>query len=406
MISSNLFCNFLMTQELIDRLRANDPTLTRVDLSNAGISDISFLKGNTHVRSLVLRNCMYSRTKSFNVITDLSPLSECPNLVQLDISGNLLLGYNLPEGTTIGPFNFSRTKIRWCEDMRQMCSFTPQTLGKWCPNLRSLYVNNCTSLTLTHNDTYALEYLLEGCNKLYRLDALRIATSVCDAFRALRFTPRIRTLYLDENLISSIDFLEYVPLIRYLSLFVNFVTSLDILERFSFTKLVVCRLGRNRIHDITPLRNISKRLVFLDISSNPVTNIEVLEYMEKLIKVDLHKCNVTDLNSLRLCNHLRTVMISDTLVTDLSPLRHVLDKLVILDCGRTQITLTDEEYVRLSQSIMILNFNLKRTNVPESQVQTIYSHCQLNKMNFANRRITLFNLISKSIDSELFEKVP
>jgi hypothetical protein len=388
-----------MSSDLISRLRANDPTLTRVDLSNAGITDLSFLKGNTHLRRLVLRNNMYARNKFFNVITDLSPLRECSKLVHLDISGNLLLGYNLPEGTTIGPFNFSRSKKLWCEDMRHICSFTPQTLGEWCPNLRSLYVNHCTSLSLMHNDTYALEYLLEGCNKLNRLDAIRIVTNTSDVFRALRFTPRIRTLYLDENLISSIDFLKYVPLIQILNLFLNLIVSLDVLERFSFPKLVACRLGRNRIHDITPLRNISKRLVSLDISSNPITNIEVIGFMEKLIRVDMHGCNVTDLDSLRLCNHLQTVMISDTLVTDLSPLQHLLDKLVILDCGRTQITLTDEEYVRLSQSIMILNLNLKQTNIPINQVQTIYSNCQLNKLNFTNRRITLFDLVSKSMES-------
>jgi hypothetical protein len=59
----------------------NDPGLTKIFLSYANITDISFMKGNTHVTHLHLFG---------NKISDPSPLKSNNTIISLDLSANLI----------------------------------------------------------------------------------------------------------------------------------------------------------------------------------------------------------------------------------------------------------------------------------------------------------------------------
>jgi len=389
--------------ELITRLRDNDPTLKIADLRNAGLTDLNFLKYNTHIRVLYLNNRAYGKSK-FNIITDLSPLLFCPNLRSLNISGNFLLGIQIPDTFSNNlPTSFSSYRV-WCENIintngNDNTLFIPQTLGKWCPKLRHLYIDYCHSLTTKYEGTYALEYFLEGFVWLRFLSANNInrQTQTDDVFNALRFVPSIRVLSLSSNFISSIEFLQYTLRVQRIHLSGNTIDNISVFERHQFSYVVSCYLDKNNITDISPLRHISKRLVMLCIDSNNVTDIQVVRHMTNLGNFNAKFCNIRSIDSLRYCKLLQYIRIGHTLVTDLSPIRGILGNLILLECGNVDIGLSDEEFECISRSTNLRYFYFKRTRVSKDMIRVMSTISNMNRTNYKTRQAKLFNLLYESL---------
>ena len=92
-------------------------------------------------------------------------------------------------------------------------------------------------------------------------------------------------------------------------------------------------LGRNRISDISPLRNL-KKLTYLDLGLNGrISDISPLKNLENLTHLSLRYNEISDVSPLKDLTNLFDLDLYDNQISDVSPLKDLTENLMFLDLG-------------------------------------------------------------------------
>lgn len=118
--------------------------------------------------------------------------------------------------------------------------------------------------------------------------------------------------------ISDIGILSKLKKLHFLNLSYNRISNIEPLD--SLTQLESLIISSNDIHKIDVLGGLSK-LTYLEISNNPVSDIRVLRKLTKLTNLALTNTSLSDIESLNPLNKLTDLVLSENRLSDLSPLR-------------------------------------------------------------------------------------
>ena len=270
--ATNLTKLHLGLNEISDLSPLKDLTnLIELDLHrNQRISDVSPLKNLTNLRHLSLRG---------NRISDMSPLKDLPNLTFLHIGYNNISDLSpLIDLTTLTFLNLDDNRISDLSPLKDL------------PNLTELHLddNNISDMTPL-KDLTTLTFLNINDNKISDLSPLTNLTN-------------LTSINLHGNGISDVSLLK------------------------DLTNLRVLRLHENQISDLSPLKDLTDLRVLM-LHENQISDLSPLKDLTTLTKLDLHSNKISDVSPLKGLINLTVLDLSDNHISDFSPLAGLIGNL-------------------------------------------------------------------------------
>ena len=244
----------------MDRLR----TVTSLDMSDCGISNISVISEMTALTELDL---------SGNKISDISSLSKLTKLQRLCLNDNDI------------------------SDISALSSLTELTS-------LSLYQNDITNI-----------YPLKGLNELTEL---WINNNRIGDITALSGMKKLTKLGLYDNRLTNIKALSGLTGLTELWLNDNYVSDLTPVS--GLVSLRELSVTRNKVTDTSPLSDLTG-LEYLDLSENSITDISALSGMTELKELWLNGNIIFDIRPIAGMKDLDRLSLSENRLSDLSPLK-------------------------------------------------------------------------------------
>ncbi len=206
-------------------------------------NDIADLTGLPNCRTLYLSN---------NALTDISPISVCGKLWNLEISDNQI--------TDVSP------------------------LGN-CPQLGYLYIANNQIADISSFVNLNLTYLDMSCNQITDISSLSSCIS-------------LNYLHMNDNQVSDISVLRNMPELHTLRAYNNLIGDISpILDTSIPEQETWLQLQNNKITDISPLAEC-QALNRVELSGNPITDLSPLKSCPVLSDINASETQVTDISCL------------------------------------------------------------------------------------------------------------
>ena len=242
----------------------NLTNLIELDLHrNKRISDVSPLKNLTNLRHLSLRG---------NIISDMSPLKDLATLTFLHIGYNNISDLSpLKDLTTLTFLNLDDNRISDLSPLKDL------------PNLTELHLDD---------------------NNISDMTPLKDLTT-------------LTFLNINDNRISDLSPLTNLTNLTSLNLHGNGIPDISLIK--SLINLRVLRLHENQISDLSPLKNLTN-LSVLTLHENQISDLFPLKDLTSLTKLDLHKNKISDVSPLKGLINLTVLDLSDNQISDFSPL--------------------------------------------------------------------------------------
>ncbi len=293
--------------------------LIRLQANDLGIRDLTGLEHASNLQALILRD---------NLIDDLTPIKNLPKIQNLDLSGNRLSNLStlaqLPVHS-LRQLNLSRNRLLGLTGIGGFHA------------LAQLDVSNNALIDLEGvGNLKGLINLYAQGNQLGRVEAFADRNRNkefddgesftdesgngkrdTDPLIELKDLPRLASLHLYDNRISSIGQLDNLPAINTILLSGNLIESISTLSRFDSLKILA--LGNNRIHSIDGLGNLNK-LERLNLSENQICDLRILRDLKNLQDLDLNTNMISDLTDLSELSNIHTLGLSRNLIRDPSPI--------------------------------------------------------------------------------------
>ncbi|WP_053433597.1 leucine-rich repeat domain-containing protein [Sporosarcina globispora] len=234
--------------------------LVSIDLSSAGIKDLSGLEKAVNLEDLSLWD---------NHIKDLSPLGGLEHLMSLDLDGNPITDLKPLTGlSNLLALFLSNTGIKDFSSLNELSGLMYLTLSnngiESIPDISGL--KNLEILELNSNDITSLK----GLEGLSNLMMLTIESNPVSDFSALS---KMKLLYLDASY-TDMQNLDWAA---------------------NLTQLEVLAIAGNSLSNISQLKNL-KNLLMLMANDNQISEISVLLELEKLEYVTLFNNEGLDLS--------------------------------------------------------------------------------------------------------------
>ena len=243
--------------------------LTWLSLADNNISDISPLRGLTNLTSLSL---------SLNNLTDVSPLRGLTNLTSLFLADNNISDISPLSG--LANLDWLVLDFNNISDISPLSGLTNLTSLSLSDNNISdisplLGLTNLTSLQLGFNPIEDVS-LLSGLTKLTYLGFWN--NNIEDVSLLSGLT---KLIYLDlwNNNIEDVSPLSGLTKLTYLDLWNNNIEDVSLLS--GLTKLTYLRLGFNSIEDVSPLSGLTK-LTYLDLRGNILISSSINDHIPAL----------------------------------------------------------------------------------------------------------------------------
>lgn len=248
--------------------------VTKLDLTGAGITDISRLSVCTKLSELYLGN---------NYISDISPLLDIPGLVVLDLSNNSLSDIRpLMSMTTLEHLNLAGNSISSITALSQLTGLKElllngnpingtQTLGKLTAlnilglkntgltdeELGSLYtLKSLAKLSIEDNSDLGEDAVAKLQKKLPKCKISHSELMVKIEFAGKKYDANIETLEAKGLGLSDIKAISGFKALKNLDLSGNIITNIEPLSKL--TTLTTLDLTDNNIADATPLYSLSE----------------------------------------------------------------------------------------------------------------------------------------------------
>lgn len=338
--------------------------LTSLELNDANLRDLRGLEVAQNLEVLILRD---------NLINDLAPISKLPKLRKLDVSGNRISSLR-----TFGRFSLSQTKSRIVaiQDELQQKSLKDDYKADLVLELSEqvakfkLKNNSLTELNLSNNRLLGLSGIemcdsitwlnvadnslidLEGISKLKSLitfyaqgnqlgrvesyeDVNRNKTydlgepiqdqsgngkRDTDPLVELQSLPRLRNLYLYNNMLKNVDSLDDLSVLSVLLLSGNQIETVREIGKLS--RLERLSLNINFIYELNGLEKL-ENLKHLDLTENRICDLRPIASLRKLKELRLQSNHVLELNPLSRLQYLNTLSLSKNVVVDPYPLNNL-----------------------------------------------------------------------------------
>ncbi len=207
----------------------------------------------------------------FNQLTDISVLSNLPNIMNLDLSGNQLTDISvlscLSNVINLDLGWNQLTDISALSNLKQLKSLNlgitlSLKLSEFFRISQSMGIDNVSSFKHQNqiNDISALKGLT-------RLVTLNLSSCAINNISVLSHLTRLKTLVLWSNNISDISALSDLNQLEYLNLASNQLTDISALK--NLTQLIILKLRDNQFRDILALKNL-KQLEIFTLQNNPI----------------------------------------------------------------------------------------------------------------------------------------
>ena len=277
-----------VTIGVFDDLLISDVYIPDVNLKNCITS-----KGLTNASSLTSLSC------NSMGITDVTGISEFPNLIMLHIYDN-----NIADLTPLASL-LNLTDLRLggaynnLGDIAPLSALTNLTILA----LSKVYVSDITPLSTL----VKLQHLYLSSNQITDISALSEMTSLIE-------------LSIGNNNIVDINPLAELTVLEDLSLSENNIISVAALNKL--TKLDLLSLGWNQISDLTPISGLTN-LAYLRLDYNQISDISPLSNLVNLENLLFPHNNIADLSPLSNMSRLTFLSFGSNYISDLSPLSNL-----------------------------------------------------------------------------------
>lgn len=265
--------------------------VTNINLSNTGISDVSYLTRLTNVNTVDLSNNKISNIFSLgtlslrsvdlsnNALTNISPLTNDVGLTTLNLSNNNI--------TDLSP-------------------------------IRNLYYLNTLNLSSNNKKASVGGYDLSPLSDLVNLQYLDLSNNYIKSIDSLENLDSITDLNLSLNGIQDISGIKNMQVLKNLNLANNYLIS-DISVIRNLENIVSIDLSNNKVRDLSPLSK-QTNLLDLNLSYNDISDVTPLEDLVQLQKLKLNNNSITDVYPLIGLVNLNTLFISNNGKIDTTPL--------------------------------------------------------------------------------------
>ncbi len=297
-------------------------SLTRLDLYNNSLSDISALEDLTNLTTLYL---------SGNSLSDISALEDLTNLTTLSLPDNNLSDISaLEDLTNLTTLGLTDNSISDISTLQNLTNLT--TLG--------LDDNSLSDISPLENLTN-LRYLTLAKNSISDYGPLRRLIAAIEAAGGrlhldITIPPPIdpplseRTRQVRDAIVAAVSGVSsaddvtatHLAAITSLSLDNKGITTLQTGDFDGLTSLTRLSLGDNSISDISTLQNLTN-LTLLDLSYNPLSDISPLQNLTNLTLLDLTDNSIGDISPLQNLTNLTTLYLSYNPLSDISPLQNL-----------------------------------------------------------------------------------
>jgi RNA polymerase sigma factor (sigma-70 family) len=267
-----------------------------IDLSGQGITDEILAQ---YVADETIPHDVTRLDLGGNQITDISPLVELTNLMDLGLWSNQI--------TNITPLRelTNLTKLSLWDN--QIADITPLS-----------ELTKLTSLLLLNNQITDISAL----SGLINLTELWLDENQITDISILSGLTNLRSLRLGSNQITDISALSELTDLAYLIFHDNQINNIVPLSRL--TKLTTLGFNRNQVTDITPLSELTD-LTWLSLTNNQIADISALSRMINLRVLYLNNNQITDISALNgMSNHI-SLHLLDNSITDWSPVFHIIN---------------------------------------------------------------------------------
>ena len=286
--------------------RAEMATLTRLEASNANISDLTGLEFANGLTSLDLEG---------NLISDVSALAGLTNLTTLWLPGNLISDISpLANLTKIWQISFSSNLI---SDISPLANLTKLEWVYLNDNLISdisalAGLTELKGLGLSNNEISVVSPLSGLTNLTWDLSLSNNIISDISALSGMNPT----RLYLNDNIISDISALSGMNPTR---LYLNDNIISDISALSGMTNLEILYLWGNSISDVSALSNLTN-LIDLALANNTISDVSALSNLTNLTRMTLVSNTISDISALAGLTNLTTLWLVSNTISDISAL--------------------------------------------------------------------------------------
>lgn len=264
-------------------------TVTMLDISNTGITNLKFLEGFVRLSNLKSEN---------NGITDLSPLSECMKLYSLKLNGNQISSLEaLSECENIYSINVDENQLTSLKGLEKNIRLT--TVSAKSNQIASLEgLENATLLSSVTLDSNNIEDIQMLAKSSETLEYLYLNNNKVKDLSALKDCLQLKELYVEDNKLTSLESLAGCTGLEEFSAEGNELTSL--LGLHNTNCLEFLDVSDNMLSDVHVLAELSfttDRKVILDLSNNDITQLYLPEQAEYQ-KIYLYGNKITNLDVL------------------------------------------------------------------------------------------------------------
>ena len=282
-------------------------TLTRLNVHNAGIRDLTGLEFATNLGEIKCNNNLISDLSPLaelvslhvvefrrNTISDLSPIADLINLNWLVVPHNLIQDLSPIVGLiSLHGLDISHNVIVDLSPLAGLIKLNRIWMNENPPaDLSPL--SGLISLRSFHSwGTPILN--LSTLGKLPKLNEINICGGELSDISALQGLTALKKLYLAGNEISDLSPLASLTGVTRLNLKHNEVS--DVSPLASLSSLTWLDLNDNAISDVSPLGELNS-LTWLDLSNNALSDVSSLTFLPNLTWLGLLGNSITDLSSL------------------------------------------------------------------------------------------------------------
>ncbi len=256
--------------------------LETLELSDNNISDVSSLSGLTHLQELYL---------SYNSISDVSPLSGLTNLIWLHLGRNNISDVSpLSELTSLGELGLPDNNI---SDVSALSKLTNMVVLE-------LFDNNISDVSALSKLT-KLKWLslhdnnisdVSALSELTNMEWLSLSDNNISNVSPLSGLTKLEELWLHNNAFSDVSPLSGLTNLAVLDLQDSGISDISLLS--GLTNLVFLYLTNNNISNVSPLSG-STNLVWLVLSNNNISDVSPLSGLTNLGNLDLALNNISDI---------------------------------------------------------------------------------------------------------------